>query len=141
MVTTIAAGASTPPIQGEESKRPSSASTSGIDQALVLRHSANPQRVRSALSTEGVSGSASARRFTLASAVRDSGAIAIPGTGKKNCSPRCTFQRRGGGAEHESGDPLRVPVPQLLRHGAAEGVAGHDGVIDAEVVEANTIRS
>ena len=85
-VTTTAVGTSTAAIQGAELNRPSSPSTSGIDQALVLRNSAFPHAAGSAMSRDGSSGSVAAIRSTRVRATLDSGCIAAVSTGKKNRS-------------------------------------------------------
>ena len=85
-MTTTAVGTSTSPIQGAELNRPSSPSTSGIDQALVLRNSRAPQPTRSRASYGETSGSPRASFSTLGWATRDSGFIASVIREKKNFS-------------------------------------------------------
>ena len=84
-VTTTDVGTSTPAIQGAELNRPSSASTSGIDHALVLRNSALPQVAGSAISRDG---SRQRRGQPLDPGQRDPGQRVHRGgeTGKKNRS-------------------------------------------------------
>src|SRR5690349_19318963 len=94
VVATTAVGTSTPGIHGALLNRPSSRSTAGIDQALVLRNSAHPQLRVDAEGGHGTSGSVTASRSTRFLAYGDSGTIAAVISGKKNFSRRAPRKLR-----------------------------------------------